>query len=156
MKLPGVISLRKDRPICAIPNGSLRRIEVATLSNWTNIACAVSGRRYAIDDDSATGPTCVANMRLNWRASVSVPRLPQLGQAISDGGPFRSSSRKRSLQLRQSTIGSLKPATCPEASHTRGFMMIAASMPTTSSRRVTMCRHQAALMLFLSSTPSGP
>jgi hypothetical protein len=35
-------------------------------------------------------------------------------------------------------------------------MMIAASMPTTSSRRVTMCRHQAALMLFFSSTPSGP
>ena len=45
MKLPGVISLRKDRPICAIPNGSLRRIVVATLSNWTNMAWAVSGRR---------------------------------------------------------------------------------------------------------------
>ena len=95
-------------------------------------------------------------MRLNWRASVSVPRLPQFGQAISDGGPFRSSSRKRSLQLRQSTIGSLNPATWPDASHTRGFMMIAASIPTTSSRSVTMCRHQAALMLFFSSTPSGP
>ena len=88
--------------------------------------------------------------------SVSVPSVPQFGQAISDGGPLRSSSRKRSLQLRQSTIGSLKPATCPDASHTRGFMMIAASMPTTSSRSVTMCRHQAALTLFFSSTPSGP
>ncbi len=82
--------------------------------------------------------------------------MPQFGQAISEGGPFRSSARKRSLQLRQSTIGSLKPATCPDASHTLGFMMIAASMPTTSSRSVTMCRHHAALTLFFSSTPSGP
>ncbi len=95
-------------------------------------------------------------MRLNWRASVSVPRFPQLGQAISEGGPLRSSARKRSLQLRQSTIGSLKPATCPETSHTRGFMMIAASSPTMSSRSWTISRHQAALTLFLSSTPSGP
>ena len=95
-------------------------------------------------------------MRLNWRASVSVPFIPQLGQAISLGGPFRSSSRKRFLQLRQSTIGSLKPATWPDASQTRGFMMIDASIPTTSSRRLTIRRHHAALTLFFSSTPSGP
>ena len=95
-------------------------------------------------------------MRLNCRASVSVPRWPQFGQAISDGGPLRSSARKRSLQLRQSTIGSLKPPTWPDASQTRGFMTIAASSPTMSSRRWTMARHQAALTLFLSSTPSGP
>ncbi len=95
-------------------------------------------------------------MRLNWRASVRVPRCPQLGQAISDGGPLRSSARKRSLQLRQSTMGSLKPATWPETSQTRGFIMIAASIPTMSSRRVIISRHQAALMLFFSSTPSGP
>jgi len=60
------------------------------------------------------------------------------------------------LQLRQSTMGSLKPLTWPDTSHTRGFITIAASSPTTSSRVWTIARHQAALMLFLSSTPSGP
>jgi hypothetical protein len=56
----------------------------------------------------------------------------------------------------QSTRGSLKPARWPEASQTRGCMMIEASMPTTSSRRCTMSRHQAVMMLRLSSTPKGP
>ena len=49
--------------------------------------------------ESSTGPTCVANIRLNWRASVSVPRLPQFGQAISDGGPLRSSLAEAMLAV---------------------------------------------------------
>jgi hypothetical protein len=45
MKLPGVISLRNERPAWAMPNGSLRRMDWSTFSKLTNIACAVSGRR---------------------------------------------------------------------------------------------------------------
>ena len=45
MKLPGVISLRNDRPVCAMPKGSFSRMDWSTLSKLTNIAWAVSGRR---------------------------------------------------------------------------------------------------------------
>ena len=45
MKLPGVISLRKDLPICAMPAGSFLRVERMTLAKLTKMPCAVSGRR---------------------------------------------------------------------------------------------------------------
>ncbi len=45
VKLPGVISLRNALPICAMPNGSLRRMVSSTLPKFTKIPCAVSGRR---------------------------------------------------------------------------------------------------------------
>ena len=45
MKLPGVISLRNERPAWAIPNGSLSRIDWSTFSKLTNMAWAVSGLR---------------------------------------------------------------------------------------------------------------
>ena len=45
MKLPGVISLRKLFPIWAMPNGSLRRMAVATLAKFMKMPWAVSGRR---------------------------------------------------------------------------------------------------------------
>ena len=45
MKLPGVISLRNALPIWAIPKGSFTRPVATMFLNWTNIACAVSGRR---------------------------------------------------------------------------------------------------------------
>ena len=48
------------------------------------------------------------------------------------------SARWRFLQSLQSTIGSAKPPTWPEASQMRGFMMIVASRPTTSSRHWTV------------------
>ena len=44
------------------------------------------------------------------------------------------SARKRALHFLQSTIGSLKFTTWPEASQTLGFMMIEQSRPTMSSR----------------------
>ena len=66
------------------------------------------------------------------------------------------SARYRSLVARQSTIGSLNPPTCPDASQTFGFMMIEQSSPTMSSRIWTLSRHQASLMFRFSSTPSGP
>ena len=45
MKLPGVISLRNDLPICAMPNGGLRRAKLRTVLKSRKIPCAVSGRR---------------------------------------------------------------------------------------------------------------
>ena len=45
VKLPGVISLRNALPICAMPNGSLRRMVSSTLPKLTKMPCAVSGRR---------------------------------------------------------------------------------------------------------------
>jgi len=91
MKFPGVISLRNDFPTCAIPNGSLRRVVCWTLSKFTKIPCAVSGRNQATDAESSTGPTKVLNMRLKFRGSPSV-LWPQLGQGPAM--PFGSSSSR--------------------------------------------------------------
>ena len=44
-KLPGVISLRNDFPIWAIPNGGLLRLVRSTLAKLMNMPWAVSGRR---------------------------------------------------------------------------------------------------------------
>jgi hypothetical protein len=151
--LPGVISLRNDLPICAIPNGGFLRDVVWTFLKFTKMPCAVSGRRYATDASSSTGPTKVLNIKLKWRASVKLSLAPQLGHAPDSG---RWSARKRSLQLRQSTSGSVNVARCPLASQTFGDMRIDASRPTMSSRSCTIERHHASLTLRLSSTPSGP
>ena len=45
MNLPGVISLRKLTRVCAMPNGSFRRMEVTTFSKLMKMPCAVSGGR---------------------------------------------------------------------------------------------------------------
>ena len=45
MKLPGVISLRKDLPICAIPNGGSCGVNCRTFLKLTKMPWAVSGRR---------------------------------------------------------------------------------------------------------------
>src|SRR6476620_8670447 len=79
-KLPGVISLRNDLPICAIPNGGFLRLVASTLLKLTNMPCAVSGRRYTSAADSSIGPAKVLNMRLNWRGSVNESVAPQFGQ----------------------------------------------------------------------------
>ena len=152
MKLPVVISLRKVLPIWAMPNGSLRRVVLRTLSKLTKMPCAVSGRRWTRFSSVWTGPMWVSNMRLNWRASVKVPVSPQLGQA----SPSRLSARKRWRQLRQSTRGSVKFSTWPLARQTSGCMRMAASRPTMSRRPQTKVCHQWRLTLFLSSTPRGP
>ena len=69
-KFPGVISLRKLLPICAMPNGGLTRIESVTFLKLTKMPCAVSGRRNAAEPSSFTGPIDVSNIRLKLRASV--------------------------------------------------------------------------------------
>ena len=45
MKLPGVISLRNDLPICAIPNGGFLRAYWSVVLKARKMPCAVSGRR---------------------------------------------------------------------------------------------------------------
>ena len=45
MKLPGVISLRKDLPTWAMPNGGLRRANWSTFLKLRKMPWAVSGRR---------------------------------------------------------------------------------------------------------------
>ena len=45
MKLPGVISLRKDLPTCAIPNGGFLRANWSVVLKSRKMPCAVSGRR---------------------------------------------------------------------------------------------------------------
>ena len=45
MKLPGVISLRKDLPICAMPNGGFLREVCCTWAKLVKMPWAVSGRR---------------------------------------------------------------------------------------------------------------
>src|SRR3954467_1757319 len=114
-KLPGVISLRNDLPICAMPNGGFLRDVSSTFLKFTNMPCAVSGRRYTSAPAPSTGPAVVLNIRLNCLASVKLCFEPQLGHV---SGSSSLSSRKRSLQTLQSTSGSVKFARCPDASHT--------------------------------------
>ena len=101
----------------------------------------------------------VLNIRLNSRGSVSSQVECSPGCLLGFCGHCASwilSARKRALQVLQSTSGSVKPATWPEASQTWGCIRIAASSPSMSSRAWTMARHQRSLTFFLSSTPSGP
>ena len=105
---------------------------------------------------SLTGPIVVSNIRLKSRASVRSQFGPWPGGLLGFCGQLafsRSSARKRCLQTRQSTIGSEKPPTWPEASHTRGCSISAESSATMSSRSCTIARSQAALTLPFMSTP---
>src|SRR5664279_2125013 len=88
-------------------------------------------RDRATAPSSSIGPAWVLNIRLKARASVNWVE-PQAGQT-----PPILSSRHRWWQLRQSTRGSEKLARWPDASHTAGGERMAASRPTTSSRRWT-------------------
>ena len=83
MKLPGVISLRNDLPIWAMPNGGLRREVVCTWAKLTKMPCAVSGRRYATEPASWVGPRWVWSMPENCLGSVNAPFVPQCGQLRS-------------------------------------------------------------------------
>ena len=155
MKLPGVISLRKDLPIWHTPKGSLRRVVRWVLTKLVKMPWAVSGRRYTVFLASSVTPWNVLNIRLNWRISVKLC-LPQEGQGMlcSSMKSFIScwenasmglgsstfscwhqssmslSARKRSLHSRQSIRGSEKPDRWPLATQVWGFMRMAASCPT--------------------------
>src|SRR6476659_3431860 len=101
MQFPGVISLRNDLPICAMPNGGFLRVVVCTFLKLTKMPCAVSGRRYATDASSSTGPTNVLNMRLKLRASVNESLAPQFGQAPDEGVGERADVAARLPYLRR-------------------------------------------------------
>ncbi len=101
----------------------------------------------------------VLNVRLNSRGSVRSHVECSPGALLGFWAQRASASlsaRKRALQVRQSTSGSVNPLTCPEASHTRGCIRIAASIPSMSSRAWTIARHHRSLTLRFSSTPRGP
>ncbi len=85
------------------------------------------------------------------------------GSKFSAGRPLRASkssmrlsARKRLWQLRHSTSGSVKVATCPDASHTRLGRMMLESSPTMSPRPRTKVCHHWRRMFSLSSVPRGP
>ena len=151
-----MISFRKLLPIWAMPKGGLTRSEEVTFLKLMKIPCAVSGRRYARLASSRTGPMNVSNIRLKSRGSVRSQsgvspgcfegRRPQA--AVS-----RWSARNRSLQVRQSTSGSEKPPTWPEATHTCGLRMIDESSATTSSRSKIIERCHSAFTFWFSRTP---
>ena len=67
----------------------------------------------------------------------------------------RWSSRKRWWQLVHSISGSENDSRCPDASQTRGAMMMGSVLADVVAQ-LHVERHQARLMLFFSSTPSGP
>jgi hypothetical protein len=52
--------------------------------------------------------------------------------------------------------GSENVATCPDATHTCGARITAESMPTMSSRPVTIDFHHCRRTFSFNSTPSGP
>ena len=98
----------------------------------------------------------VSNMRLKSRASVRSQSgvSPGCLDGLRPQAAYSSwSARKRSLQVRQSISGSVKPARWPLASQVRGCWMIAESSATMSSRSCSIARHHCALTLFFSSTP---
>ena len=65
MKFPGVISLRKDFPICATPKGIFLRVVRWMFAKFTKMPCAVSGRRYSSFLLPSVTPWNVLNIRLN-------------------------------------------------------------------------------------------
>ena len=154
MKLPGVISLRNALPICAMPNGGLRRENWSTFLKLTKMPCAVSGRRKMRAASSRTGPMKVSNIRLNCARVAQLAAALGAAQLAVPAPGSRWSARQRFLHLPMHwTSGSVKLSTWPEASHVRGCIRIAASRATMSSRSCTFARHHSALTLFLSRTP---
>lgn len=96
------------------------------------------------------GPRWVESRPENCLGSVNWPLVPQLGQ-LTSARPFsgrrpffasyassRWSARNRLWQEVHSVSGSEKVATWPEATQTSGARMTDESIPTTSSRDVTM------------------
>ena len=65
VKLPGVISLRKDLPTWHTPKGSFFRVVRWTFWKLTKMPWAVSGRRYTVFFASSVTPWKVLNIRLN-------------------------------------------------------------------------------------------
>ena len=115
MKLPGVISLRKALPICAMPNGifwrdELLHVEKVDVDSLRRLRTKIE-RPAALLDGAHVG----------LEHEVELARLGELALASSPGfllgfrGTERRSlsARKRPLHVLQSTNGSANPATWP-------------------------------------------
>ena len=123
-----------------------------TFLKLINMLCAVSGLKYAIDDVSATAPRLVWNISLNSLTSVHF-FMPQEGHGFSK---FMSSARNLFLQFWQSTMGSLKHSTWPDAFQTCCAPKIDPSKSTTSSGKLWIFSSHNFFILFLSRVPIGP
>ena len=145
MKLPGVISLRNDLPICAIPNGGFLRVVVCTFLKLTKMPCAVSGRRYATDASSSTGPTYVLNIRLKLRASVKLSLAPQFGHA-PDAGQVVGAEALLAVAAVDERVGErgdvaarLPDLRAPSGSRRRGRRCRRGAAPSSATRRPSRC-----------------
>ncbi len=213
MKLRGVISLRNDLPICAMPNGSFTRVvsddvlEVdehalrglgAEVGDRRGVAHRADirlehhverSRRVRLPGSPVAGEGTrgdlgfgglgeFANLHRFERALEGFLALERLGglpgvqrRCARSRAPTRSRRFCNPRRRPRKTADPRGSAACSPCSRragrrsrrrgrtppqTFGCMMMEVSMPTTSSRRCTMSRHQQSRMLRLSSTPSGP
>ena len=77
MKLPGVISLRKDLPIWPMPNGQLLARGALDVGEVDEDALRGLGAQIdLVSSQSSVTPWKVLNIRLNWRMPVK-SCLPQ-------------------------------------------------------------------------------
>jgi len=110
----------------------------------------------------------VSAQRLSCMLSTAAPSAYSSASALNHSVSVSMSQtwsvRMSFLQCLHVLMRSANPPTCPDASHTFGFMMIVQSTPTmstgspigpTSSRCTTSCHH-AFFRLRFSSVPSGP
>ena len=180
MKFPGVISFLNERPICPIPIGNFLLVVLWTFLKFTNIPCAVSGLKYTSDFASSVTPINVLNIKLNLRISVK-SSFPQFGHGIwfsliyeTNSSLLHPSSPEMSLpflkphssinlsalclvlQALQSISGSLNPPIWPVVTHTSGFIIIAASIPTLYFDSFMNFLHHISLIFFFNSAPNGP
>src|SRR3989338_1519319 len=124
---------------------------------FTNIPCAVSGRKYEIDDSSSIAPILVLNIILNC-CSLSQSFELHSGQFLrTQASPLSkpelairsptSSVRNVFLHFLHVTFGSANPLVCPLACQTRAFIRIAVSTQYMSSLSVTNFFHHRFLIL---------
>ncbi len=89
MKLPGVISLRNDLPICAMPNGTFFRLLDWICAKSTNMPWAVSGRRYTafvvVGDRAHVGLEHQVEVARVGEVAVTAVRARRAGVHV-DGG----------------------------------------------------------------------
>ena len=181
VKFPGVISLRKDLPICPIPNGIFFLEVLCTFLKFTKIPCAVSGRRYTVffcilsytleglEHQVELTDLCKVVFSTGRTFDImlfNISRHLLLAPCIHASFQFDSillcvifdqlSARNLSLHSLQSINGSLNPPRCPDAIHVCGFIRIAQSTPTLYGLSCTNFFHHAFFTLFFSSTPRFP
>mmetsp|Transcript_15187 Transcript_15187/g.40760 ORF Transcript_15187/g.40760 Transcript_15187/m.40760 type:complete len:285 (-) Transcript_15187:16-870(-) len=113
----GEISLRKELPICATPNGSFPPLNASSRAKLTKMPCAVSGRKKP--GTFPAGPIVVANMRLNAYGAPSKPPVSGLRASHRTSAcriSSTSSSSNRSRSASASSRAAASPATAGQPS----------------------------------------